>query len=382
MIPLLVILLTSLLGFAVVWFSTGGATPDGGNAIASVLSAIGVALLWSRGFLSLERAYLTANFAKVRRKLLLWGTSLGAEETAILRLSMAIEAREKEETERALADARVLGIERFAAAWAAGLQARLKDDPRRALKTFVKGANNATGLDRAELFAEAGVLALQMTTERPLDARMAELQRAIEYANEIDRILGSGPEHPERKRRFQYVELLHRTLRALINLAQGRHEQALGQLRDVQRRTRYAPALRAKRLHVLAGIESLAAVYELEGKEAFDRAAVAARKEATLPLVRLRVRELENQIARLHARRTSEQHRAERAPDQTLFEEEPDEEPETIGADMMEGMAFGTSGSVEAPLPHGPEVETVDDPSTDAGDSDEDLDEQVNLDLT
>lgn len=303
MILLAIILLSSLVGFALTWYLTGGLNATAGNPVAAVLVAIAIALLWSRGFMALERAYLIGRFDRVRRKLLLWGASLGVEEVALLRLFMAVEGREQEEIERCLATARPLGLPIFTKAWVYGATARLQGDPDKAVAAFVAGAEAAKGIDRAELLCEAGVALLQGRTGLPIDIRYDDLQRAINYANEVGQILGSTKPTREEANRFRYVSVHHRMLRAMIYLAQGRTADARKRLSDAASAARLLPSLRARRLAVLCRIEALPTLRAVEGEDAYQKEIASIRKATTLPLLRLRLSEIEEQVMRPPVRR-------------------------------------------------------------------------------
>lgn len=299
MILLLIILLTSFGGFALTLYLTSGFEPATGNPVAAVLVAIAIALFWSRGFMTLERDYLTGKFHKVKRKLLLWGTSLGVEEVALVRLFMAVEGKEQDEIQRCLDNARSLGLLEFVRAWTYGAGLRLQGESSKAVAAFANGAETVQGLDRVELLCEAGIALLQTRGESLLTARNGDLERAISFSNEADQILRELRVGREQMNRYRYAVLLQQTLRAMIYFAQGRTEEAHRRFNKVVSSARLLSSLRARRLAILCRIEDLPAVLQIKGEGVYRKEREAIRKASNLSLLRLRLSEVEARLERI-----------------------------------------------------------------------------------
>lgn len=258
----------------------------------SVSVAFAVTLLWARDYISLERNYLLGRFSRVRRKLALWGGSMGAGETLLARLWMDIEERDFDAVERSIAAAGRFGLDLFARAWACGHMARMDRDYDGALDYFVSGARATEGLDRAELYLEAALLLLQRLTVEGGDAFSPNFQRAAEYIGQVDVLLDESPLGVGGRERLDYLAQFHRLLRGLLCMGQKRWDDAEARIEEVMRRVKMLHSLRSRRLGQLARIERLPAILARRGGMAFDGELHVLTKGVVLPSLRIRLDEL------------------------------------------------------------------------------------------
>lgn len=293
MFPIVVILFTSCLASVVIWFATGGLSPDGGNLVAGVLAAIAVALLWSRDFMALERIYLDGRLDRLRKKLVFWRASLGPEETLLLRLSAAIEALDTDEVDRCRLDAQSIGLDSFVRAWSAGMIKRLGGDLRAAIAEFMAGARETVGLDRAELLLVAQLTHLQACYTRPGEFQLDDaIGQALRSSNQVGILLRDSSVQRFDRARRQYVEVLHHGLRGMIALAQGRIQEGVRKLDEAIHRARLIRSVRARHLAQLFELERLIAIHASSGPEAFHREFAAIRSRIRLSSLRQRADEL------------------------------------------------------------------------------------------
>ncbi|HEX7123663.1 MAG TPA: hypothetical protein VF178_14905 [Gemmatimonadaceae bacterium] len=356
----LLILLSAVGALVATWALTGGFTAGSGNPLLSVAVAFAVALLWALGYSSFERNYLAARFARVRRRLALWGATMGTGEALLIRLWMDVEERNLPNVERAIADARRLGLDQFARAWASGHMARLNGDTEAALDYFIGGARSTEGLDRAELYCESALLLLQQASLGDEAAMTSGVRRAVEYIGHVDDLLDESPLGAGGCERLEYLALFHRALRGMVYARQARWGDAEARLQEVAHRVKRQHSLRARRLGQLARIERLFVIRAVHGVGAFDGELAHLLADVALPSLRARLSEI-------HAARQAEidaQNRpiptpvAVQTPDEPA-PAEPDPEP-PIATLEEHGIALLDMGPVQAkksrptPLPAPP----------------------------
>lgn len=318
MLLLFLIIVTSLTGFVVTWLAAGGLATDGGNPVLAALVAFLIALLWAWGHQRLEEDYLNARFDRVRRWLALWGSSMGAMESVMLRLWLAVEGRDDAELKRGLAGFEERSTQVFAKAWALGHRARLDGKAEKALGYYEAGAQATGGVDRAELLSEAALLDLQIASIAPGTAargrRRDALDRGLVRSEEADGLLRTSDMGLGGRKRLQYVAALRGLVRALLYMLQGRPPEALTRLLEIEQRTRYMHSMRARRLRHAAAIERIGVLRVLGRSEEATLLMNQLRSEIKLPELRQRLGEIAAAVRRDEREESEVMDRPEHVP--------------------------------------------------------------------
>lgn len=339
MLLLILVLISSLGGAVLAWFLASWWLPEPDWVpLVSGLVALAIALAWANGFQALERAYLAARFAPVRRWIGLWASSMGTVETVLTRLHMEVEAEDAVAFEEAMAAAPEVGVQDFARYWAEGKRLRMNGAHAQAVRAFESGMERLEGLDRAELALESAVLLIQFR-----GGHQASQQRAVRYLNEAGAIVRDVGANFANRGRVRYLELLGRLARAMLYARQGRVQDSAERFDEVERRASLQHSLRGRRLTHASRVERLALYFPPGGKGAFEERFQEVELAVSLPELRLRLKEIRREREVAEARLEAEEARRTESPGSSEEEGDPsapldDEEADLSDEEEEEGV--------------------------------------------